>query len=731
MIKHYKWNKIQQRKVVQSFAVILIFFPALLISCSLATGNSLKIDLTNGNENNIIVLTSPDAEGELSSREIILPEFTEYCHVAADSNMFRWIGASNRMFPWVGKTDLASIFVPKNPIPPRIPMPNKRALLMLFKLADGRFMSIMPLSGEASVSWLETQDDGKLIVDYGSLGTKPVPENVKVPLFAWALGENVYEAVAEVWNKLAGSELYKNKLSLRFQKEYPEAMSYLGWCTWEQYHKNINEKIILDAIKNIEESEVPIRWLLIDDGHQTLKDGRMFSLEPDLNKFPNGWDPIIKSKKEDKIKWMGIWHTLLMHWNNVSPDHKMTELAPYLMPQPINKQKNPKDNQYLDDAEIQVKALIPKDNADDSKQFYKHFMKAVRSQGFDFLKTDNVSRSTIQYYGTPNPARAQTNNVLSLEKACKENNIGLMNCSAQNTIDLLNATHSATMRTSPDYQKNNLATSKSQILQSVFNVLWLGQTLWPDHDMFHSSDEQVGETMAVTKAMSGGPIYLSDDPKDFNKEIIMPLCYENGLLIRPEAPGVPMPESVFSDALYENKNLYKVIAPLKNGACAIAAYNLAIDDKTMLNGKITALDYTYSNAMIQPYTEKWKIPEEGLVIYDWKERSGQKLTAEGINMSIEGFGHKLFLLCPIVDGWAVVGLSGKLLSPSTIQALKIDKHSVEIELHEPGEILLFSENGMPESDRIEFKPMGNNFYQGATQTTHVKIQLNLDQKRFN
>ena len=128
--------------------------------------------------------------------------------------------------------------------------------------------------------------------------------------------------------------------------------------------------------------------------------------------------------------------------------------------------------------------------------------------------------------------------------------------------------------------------------------------------------------------------------------------------------------------------------------------------------------------MVQPFEEKWQIPDGGLVIYDWKEKSGQKLTKDGIDVSIEGFGHKLFLLCPIVDGWAVVGLEDKLLAPSTIEAIKIDKHSVEIDLHEPGNIVLFSSNGTPESAQMEFKPMGNNFYQGATQMTHVIIQLN-------
>lgn len=720
MKKGNNWNKIHQRRIFHSFAFLAILIPYFFYSCSPNTGDGHTIDLTNGNVNNLIVLNTPDEEGEISSREIILPVFTEYCHVAADSNMFRWIGASNRMFPWVGKTDLTSIFVPKNPIPPRIPMPNRRALLMLFKLSNGKFMTIMPLSGEASVSWLETQNDGKLMVDYGTLGTAPVPENTEVPLLAWATGDNIYESMAEVWNKLANSEIYKNKLSLRSQKEYPEAMNYLGWCTWEQYHKNISEKIILDGIDNIENSGIPIRWLLIDDGHQTLKDGRMFSLVPDIHKFPNGWQPIVESKKEDKIKWMGIWHTLLMHWNNVSPEHEMAELAPYLMPQPEKKQKDPKDNQYLNDAETQTKALIPKDNASDSEQFYAHFMKEVKIQGFDFLKTDNVSRSAIEYYGTENPSKAQTNNVLSLEKACERYGLGLMNCSAQNTIDLLNATHSATMRTSPDYQKNNLPTSKSQILQSVFNVIWLGQTLWPDHDMFHSSDSQVAETMAVTKAMSGGPIYLSDAPDEFNKEIVMPLCYNDGLLIRPVAPGAPLPESVFSDALYEKQNVYKVISPLKNMACAIAAYNLSVDNKQVLKGHISAEDYSNATVMLQPYPGKWSVPSDGLVVFDWNKKEGQKISKNGIDFEIKGFGHKLFFMCPINNGWAVIGRTDKYLSPATVEILAVNGENLSIKMHEAGNIVLYSEKGEPKCEQMKFRELGNNFYKGILSESVTK-----------
>jgi len=699
---------------------VLFFGIIYLMGSTSCSNNKVKsesvgedtINLSTEKSSNIVSLTSPDASQ--TRRKIILPEFEKYCHVSADSNKFRWIGASNRMFPWVGKNDLTSIFNDKTPTPPRIPSPNKRAMLMIFELANGKYLSIMPLSGEASVSWLETMEDGKLIVDYGTLGTDPVPVDTEIPLIAWAVSDNVYGSIAQIWKDITESELYKGKASLREQKEYPKAMRYLGWCTWEQYHKKISEEVMTNAFDRIEKSDIPVRWVLIDDGHQTAAKGnKMVSMKPDSTKFPNGWGPIIARKKEDKVKWIGIWHTLLMHWGSVSPEHDMPNLAPYLMPQPEkNINKLPKDNQYLSESSAKADALIPKDNQEDSEKFYLEFMRIVKEFGFDFIKTDNVSRSTIEYYGTANAARAQKNNVLSLEKACAEHELGLMNCSAQNTIGMLNATNSATMRTSPDYQKHNIATSKSQILQSVFNVVWLGQTLWPDHDMFHSSDLEVGETMSVTKAMSGGPIYLSDAPTDFNKKVIMPLCYQDGLLIRPEAPGVPLPESIFNDALYEGEKLYKVISPLKNYSCAIAAYNLSVTSQGELTTKITPKDYTYAPAMMQPFNGLWNVPKEGLVIYDWKAQKGKKLENEGFEVNIDGFGHKLYLLCPIVNQWAVVGRPDKYLSPSTVSILNTSANQMSIQLKESGSIVLYSGAGFPLSKSLKFTDQGNGFYLG-------------------
>ncbi len=654
-----------------------------------------SINIAQGEEENIIVLEAPDPSNVTSQRQIILPEFEKFCHVAADSVHFRWIGASNRMFPWVGSNDLRSIFEPRSPVPPRIAHANRRALTMLFKLKNGNYLTLLPLSGTASVSWLEVTKDGKLTIDYGTLGTAKVPLDAKVPLLAWYESENLYESIAKTWELAIKDKAVGATASLRYSKKYPEPLEYLGWCTWEQYKKKINEPTLVRAIDNIGKSEVPVRWFLIDDGHQDDNNLKLLSFAPDPQKFPNGWDPIVSRKTEKGIKWMGIWHGFLSHWQGVHVGHKMEELSPYLMPNP-----NREDG------------LLPKDNMESSTAFYDYLVSTIKAQGFDFMKTDNVSRSTEEYYGSENAARAQRENVLALERACLEEGIGLMNCSAQNTIDMLNASNSATMRTSPDYIKNDLKTSKSQILQSVFNVLWLGQTLWPDHDMFHSSDTQVGETMSVTKALSGGPIYLSDDPTEFMPGVIDPLCFANGKLIRPEAPGVPLPKSVFNDALYESGTAYKTIAPLKNRSCAIVAYNLSIVTEGTLKGTISPEDYTQASAMIQPFPGFWELPEEGLVVYDWKEQRGQVLGNDGIDFEIDGFGHKLFLVSPIEKGWAVIGRNDKYLSPSTVDIVKSSQEELVIRMEEPGNIVLYSGNRSLKSSEFDFKSVGNGFYYG-------------------
>lgn len=69
--------------------------------------------------------------------------------------------------------------------------------------------------------------------------------------------------------------------------------------------------------------------------------------------------------------------------------------------------------------------------------------------------------------------------------------------------------------------------------------------------MFHSSDKVSGRLMALSKAFSGGPVYLSDAPDRILMKNVKPICYEDGKLLRPLAPATVMQRSVMTCPIIE------------------------------------------------------------------------------------------------------------------------------------------------------------------------------------
>lgn len=172
--------------------------------------------------------------------------------------------------------------------------------------------------------------------------------------------------------------------------------------------------------------------------------------------------------------------------------------------------------------------LLPGKSAEKIETFYEYYIRTMKQNGFDFLKIDNQAFTLPLYMGgTQAVSQAKACN-LALERQTHRQQIQLMNCMAQNVVNTDHTVYSAVTRVSIDYKKYDENMAKSHLFQSYTNTLLLGQTVWPDHDMFHSSDSICGSLMARSKAISGGPVYLSDSPVDFVRENILPLIDERG-----------------------------------------------------------------------------------------------------------------------------------------------------------------------------------------------------------
>ena len=456
----------------------------------------------------------------------------------------------------------------------------------------------------------------------------------------------------------------------RLQKELPEFLHYLGFATWEEYRQNYDAQKLVEMMERIHDSGVPIRWIQIGMGHH---DARLLqevpllnSFEPDPRKFPNGWKPVMAARRENGIKWLGLFQALSGLPSGIYSENALGALNRHLVP-------------------VASGAVLPRNDAVSACAFYDAMLGAVKRHGFDFIKMDFESNNLANLVGMPNPVESAVHNQRAYQAAVEKHLQGTINCMAQYAPGIFNSGNSAMTRVSVDYGNGKPQNARTILYNAYGNVPWIGQTVWGDHDMFHSSDTVSNKMMAVAKAVSGGTVYLSDRVDSFLKELIAPLCFKDGRILRPLAPAAPMPESLF---ITPAAGPYRVVAPLPNGAAAVVVYNLT-DPVKAIEGFVSAADYADASIMMQPYPGKWAQPREGLIMYDWRERKARRLSGTH-KFNMPGFEDRFLLLCPIQEGWAVIGRTDKYLSPAAVEVTRRTRDELVVRMAESGPLAVWT-----------------------------------------
>lgn len=596
-----------------------------------------------------------------------LPAYIKGMFFSRDSRNgdYQWPNNTNRLLPW-SFVRLQDITGADYPGIPSNAGPSRLGDALLLALADGRYLFLKVLSGDNSLSWFRVNDDGTLNIFLSSLGTDDL--SLEAPLLLLSSGQTVYETLGRAYHKLIESPGVAS-LNKRENKKFFDAFDYLGWCTWEHYHFDIDEAKILKDLDTIESADLPIRYVLIDDGHLDNTNRQLNSFIPDKKRFPNGWKNILARKTDTGIKWFGLWYALSGYWEGVAPENHFPE-------------------------EVQKtlyntgRCLLPGQDSCSIGEFYQYYVRSLKNYGFDFLKVDNQSYTLPLYMGGKDAVRRARICNEALEWHTHKEQVGLMNCMAQNVINTDHTRFSNVTRVSIDYKKYDMNMAKSHLFQSYTNTLLLGHTVWPDHDMFHSSDTICGSLMARSKAISGGPVYLSDAPEDFVKENVLPLVDETGKIFRPVAPAIPTPESVFMNPLQDGK-AYRVFAPVGDDAMSLICYNLNV---AFQNQHITANIYK-SDYMLRNVLDGGKYPADNrILLYDWHTRTAEELTGEK-TVELNGFEDHLFHLCPIRNGWAVIGIQEKYLSPATVQILSSSSRQLKLRILTSGTLCVWVESG--------------------------------------
>lgn len=478
----------------------------------------------------------------------------------------------------------------------------------------------------------------------------------EIPLFAIAWDKNPYRAVEKVYR--AGMQAMGNPGKLRVDKEYPEMFEYIGWCSWNAFYHNINRDNLIDSARTMHEADFPAKYFLLDDGWQSVRDRRMTAFEADPEKFPGGLREVVKRVKEDYgFRWVGVWHTFQGYWFGIYPKSELAEKY--------------KDVLFKSFGGI----LIPDPRKQRGYRFFDDFHEYLRGEGIDFVKVDNQSTmDTLTIQKIP-IGYASRNQQYSLQNSVSKHfDNRIINCMDMTIENVYNWRSSNVSRNSDDFFPDREGSHRSHIHQNVYNSLWFSQLSYPDFDMFQSHHPHA-LFHAVLRAVSGGPIYVTDTPGKSDWELLRRFIYSDGRILRPDHPALPTRDMLLTDPSARP-------VPLKsftksNGAGIVAAFNV--------HSEVAGVQGTFSPADAE-------LDGGPFAVYDWFSKTARVMERnEKMPLKLPADAVKLFVALPIENGFAPIGLVEKFISPAAVLNTIRERKKITVRLREGGRFGAYSE----------------------------------------
>lgn len=440
----------------------------------------------------------------------------------------------------------------------------------------------------------------------------------------------------------------------RTEKQFPRILEYFGWCSWDAFYHEVDEEGIIKKLEELNRKKVPLGWVLIDDGwsEADYKSQRLTGMDATKEKFPHGLKGTIDIiKKNYGIPYVGVWQAIMGYWNGLELGSKAEQMT-----------KN--YTEVLSDG-----SCVPLTTFTKSFGFWSTWHGYLKKCGVDFIKVDSQSAISIFQRGRRTYGKASAEMHKGLEaSAALYFDRQMINCMGMAPQDMWNRVMSSVSRSSDDFVPTVEHGFREHAVQNAYNSLLQGQLYWGDWDMFWSDHDESWQN-SVLRAVSGGPVYVSDPVGKTDMRYVTPLILRDGKVLRCDSVGMPTEDCLLEDPL-KGGNPLKVFNRYLN-CYIVAAFNIGTNEQKA-EGTIS-------------FTDIPAMPKKPYYIYEWKRRRISHLAlGEKFSFTLEPDDAKLFLLVPCQKRITVIGLVDKYIAPATIEEIRWQRNDCIIRLKQGG-----------------------------------------------
>lgn len=412
-------------------------------------------------------------------------------------------------------------------------------------------------------------DELELSIESGDIDTKGSMFTRTVYV---GVGTDPFSTITDA---ISNVKLHLNSFKQRQDKKLPGILDWFGWCTWDAFYQDVTQEGVESGLKSLADGGTPAKFVIIDDGWQSVgADKKKIGESQPLmrltgikenEKFKSENDPTIGiknivdiAKNKYGLKYVYVWHAIVGYWGGFSPEAgPMEEYGPVMKYPVVSDGVLENDPIWKTDSlAIQGLGVI---NPKKVFKFYNNLHSYLADAGVDGVKVD--VQCILETLGTGFGGRValtrQYHHALDASIARNFPDNGCIDCMSHNIDSLYSSQQTAVVRASDDFYPRDPVSHTIHIAAVAYNSVFLGEFMQPDWDMFHSL-HPAAEYHASARAISGGPIYVSDAPGKHDFNLLKKLVLPDGSVLRARLPGRPTKDCLFVDPARDGVSLLKI-----------------------------------------------------------------------------------------------------------------------------------------------------------------------------